>query len=280
MSNVTDLLSRLNKTLKKEKTAKEGNSNYADLKKLREEDFIKLKEGANKFVFLTPAESADPFTEWAYHGGLQEVSWYTVPCSTNFGEECTVCKVVAQLQKENYAGNKHLWGPIKQQFEYYAPVINVESEATIAAGPKYLRLSKAPMGVIFDWLKNLEPDELPFYSEEEPQRIIINYSKDAIPADKYKLDKKNAKPFSADQIAEWKELIKPIGTYFTARNNDNLTKLIDDYLLRMEELVSKDDSSEEEEEKEVAKKEEKTKSSEEAVVSEKKAASRLSALKK
>ena len=281
MSNVTDLLSRLNKTLKREKTAK-GNSSFADLKKLRDDDFIKLKEGINKFVFLTPAGSADPFTEWAYHGGLQEVSWYTVPCSTNFGEECTICKVVEQLQKENYTGNKHLWNPIKQQFEYYAPVINVESEATMAAGPKYLRLSKAPMTTIFDWLKNLEANELPFYSDEEPQRIIINYTKDAIPADKYKLDKKNARPFSEDQIAEWKSLIKPISTYFTIRNTDNLTKLVDEYLLRMEELVSSSEQEEQVEEKKVVvtESDSKSKTSEEAAVSEKKASSRLSSLKK
>jgi len=285
MSNVSELLSRLNKTLKKEKDSKKNNSSFDELKKLKEKDFYKMQEGVNKFVFITPANTEDPFKEWAYHAGLQEVSWYTNPCMVNFNKECTICNAIKSLQKD-YEKNRGIWYPIRQQFEYYAPVINVESSETIAEGVKWLRLTKNPMSTMFDWLKNLEKDELPFYSDEEPQKVLITYNPSAIPAEKYKLDKKNSKPFSEDQLDEWRSSIRPITDYFTATSEDRLSKMLDEYLIRIEEAIinSQDDDGEEvkksEETKVVSKKPVETKEDdEEEEKVTKKASSRLASLK-
>jgi len=245
MQQVSDLLSRLNKTLRKEKEKK--STSFADLKALRKKDIVELKEGKNNFIFITPNDEKAPIKDWAYHANLQEVAWYTIPCSSNYGEECMVCKIIEELKAENFKGNMHIWSPIQVQYEYYAPVIDVENEATIAQGVKWLRLPKGPMTTVYDWLDNLEKDEQPFYSNEEPQKIILTYEKKALPKDKYKLDKKNAKPFSQARIDEWSESLKEISNYFIPKGVEETKKLIDSYLIRVEEMVKTPDDKKSEE---------------------------------
>lgn len=238
---VSGLLSKLNKSLNKNGGKQANNSNTNDFKaqaEARKKAFIKCKEGKNQFIFIIPRHQEDPFFEWGYHQGLLSESWYTVPCDGhNKNESCIVCNMVEELKNSDWKGNRHIWNPIEQKTEFYAPVINMESEATIAEGPKWLKLPKTVMDQIFEWIKNLEEGEVPFYDEDQPERIIINFSADAAPKDKYKLDKKNGKPFDADQLEKFKDMIQPVQSFFFSKTQEQMKKIVEDYLDRVEGMV-------------------------------------------
>lgn len=238
------LLNRLDTALGKKK-ASGGRVDFKALDELKKKSFLKLKVGKNNVVFITPEGAEDPFTFRGFHNNLQEVSYYSVPCDQfNKNEDCTVCKVVDDLKAENYEGNKHLWFPIRQQIEYYAPVVVVDSEATIEEGIKWLKLSKTVMSQLTEWLRNLEKDELSFYSDEEPTKIIINYDKTAAPMEQYKLDKKSFKGFTAQQLAQWREELKPVSDFIFSKSQTEITKIVDGYFERVSKEVSEQTGNE------------------------------------
>lgn len=238
-SGILSVMQKLDKALGNKAKGTGGNKDFKDLNEARKKATIKLKEGKNQIAFLLAPGQDDPFVEWGYHQGLQEVSYYSVPCDNhNKNEKCYVCEVVESLKKEDFKKNRHLWAPIEQKIEHYAPVINMESTETIAEGPKWLRLPKSVMFTILEWLRNLEEGEVPFYDEAEPQRIIITYDKTEVPAKQYSLDKKNMRPFSEQQLTEWKGLIQPISTYIFSKKQEDIKKLIDEYFARIEETVT------------------------------------------
>lgn len=239
MKDVQSLLQRLDSALGKKKPGQGGKIDYKELASLKAKLFLKLKEGRNSIVFITPEGAEDPFVFSGFHSGLQETAYWSVPCDKfNKEEECLVCKVVDDLKAENFEGNKGIWLPIRQQTEYYAPVIVVDSEATIEEGVKWLRLSKTIMTQLTEWLRNLEKDEQPFYSDDEPQKVIINYDKKASPMEQYKLDKKNYKSFKEEKVAAWRAELKPVSDFIISKSLTELTKIVDQYFLRIASEVA------------------------------------------
>lgn len=242
VSDVSTVLARLDKTLHKNKN--KNQKSYKEQNEERKKSFIKFHEGKNSIALLIPDGKKDPFFEWGYHTGLQEVSYYSVPCDKfNKGEKCIICDLVDNL-KQDWEKNKHLWMPIQQKVEVYAPVVCLDSDKTIAEGPKWVKLSKTIMEVIFNWLNNLESDEFPPYYEEEPQKIIVTYDPEAQPKDKYKVDKKNMKAFSSSQLTEWKEMITPITDLMFSKTQEEVTKIVDEYLQRISDMLSEAEEEE------------------------------------
>lgn len=246
MKDVQGLLSRLDSALGKKKSGG-GKIDYKELAALKAKSFLKLKPGKNNIVFVTPEGAEDPFQFWGYHKNLQEVAYYSVPCDKfNKNEECVVCKVVDDLKAENHEGNKHLWLPIREMIEYYAPVVVVDSEATISEGIKWLRLSKTVMSQLTEWLRNLEKDEEAFYSDNEPQKVIVTYDPKAAPADQYKLDKKSFKGFDEQQLINWRSELKPVGDFILSKSLAEVTKIVDGYFERVtnDTATGEEDSNE------------------------------------
>lgn len=236
LNDVASVLARLDKSLNKNKN--KNKSSYKEANEARKKAVMKFHEGRNQIAFISPKGKKDPFFEWGYHTGLQEVSYYSVPCDKfNKGEKCIICDLVETL-KQDWEKNKHLWMPIQQKIEVYASVICMDSEETIAEGPKWVKLSKTIMDIIYNWLENLESDELPLYDEQEPQKLVVTYDAEALPKDKYKVDKKNMKPFSDSQLSEWKETLIPITNFMFSKSQDEISKIVDEYLQRIEDMVN------------------------------------------
>lgn len=239
MSNkdVSSLLAKLDSSLNRKKGA--GKKDWAAINEARKKAFFKPQQGKNQILVLTPTGSSDPFTIWGYHNNLQEVSYYSVPCDNfNKGEECVICNVVESLKKENWEGNKHLWMPIEQKTEYYAPIINLETSATIAEGVKWMRVSKTIMNQMVESLKNLEEGEVPFFDAENPQRIIINYDKNQSPSAQYTLQFKELKgAVSAQQIADNAGIVTPVSEYINSKSQEEIKKLVEEYFNRIAEVV-------------------------------------------
>lgn len=247
--NLKETLNRLDGKLGKKLT--EGNSNgrvdFKELKALKEEHFLKLTDGKHNIVFVLPEGANDPFSFWGIHQGLQETSYWSVPCDhENKDQECPVCKVIADLKSDDYEGNNHLWYPIRLQTEYYAPVVVVDSDETIEAGVKWLKIAKSVMTQLTEWLRNLEKDEEPFYSDDEPQKVIITYNSKAAVADKYKLDKKNGKAFTESQLKKFRANILPLESFLPSKSSTELNRILEGYFGRVatEVAVDKTDADE------------------------------------
>ena len=244
IKDMGSLLNRLDSALGKKKSA--GKIDFKELDELKKKSFLKLSVGKTNLVFITPKNAEDPFVFRGFHNNLQEISYYSVPCDLfNKNEACTVCKVVDDLKAESYDTNKHLWFPIRQQIEYYAPVVVVDTEATIGEGIKWLKLSKTVMSQLTEWLRNLEKEELPFYSDEEATKVIVNYDKLAAPMEQYKLDKKSYKGFTEQQLAGWRESLRPVSDFIFSKSQADITKIVDGYFERVSKEVEPQSDSEE-----------------------------------
>lgn len=243
---VSALLNRFDKTFRKPAQ----NNDWKELKAMKEKYITKCHDGKNQFIFITPEGATDPFVEWGYHQGLQEVEYFAIPCEEhNKGEECIVCNLVHAQQKANFEGNKHIWLPIQKKIEFWAPVVNVTTATTIAEGPKWLKVSKSAMDQMIEWLKNLESDEVPFYDESDPQRVIFNYDANTkVFKDKYKLDKKNASALPAQQLADFKGALPAISTFFTSKTQEETKRLLETFLERIEEQTATSETSQESDE--------------------------------
>lgn len=242
---VSNLLARLDSAIGK-KGKSTGKKDFAAAKAA----FWKPKEGKNTILVITPTGSEDPFTFWGFHKGLQEVDYYSVPCDHyNRGEDCLVCNVEAGLKKENWEGNKHLWLPIEQKTETYAPIIDYTNAATIAEGPKWFRISKTIMDQIVNSIKNLEEGEVPFYDQSAPQRLVINYDKNQAPATMYsvsfKLMKESEKP-SEEQFEEWASKVQPVSEFIFSKSQEQIKKIVDEYFVRVASEIDNSISTDEE----------------------------------
>lgn len=242
---VASLLAKLEASLGKKKNVK---VDYAEAKKA----FWKPQSGKNQIAILTPAGQSDPFVMWGYHKGLQEVDYYSVPCDKmNKDEHCVICEVVENLKAENWEGNKHLWMPIEQKIDTYAPIIDLSSAATIAMGPKWMRISKTIMTQLILSIQNLEEGEVPFFDAEAPQRIILDYDKTETPANQYKVTLKGLKEKDTiKMMAEFAQSINPVGNYIFSKTQDSNKKLIEEYFARissnLEESMDKKNSNDDE----------------------------------
>ena len=237
--NLESLIDRLETKLGKKKPTRGGRQDYKALKALEDKHVMKLKEGKNNIVIITPEGQEDPFTFLYYHLNLSSIApWIRTYCPQgNADEECVVCNTIKSLQEDNYKGNMALWQPILQKIDYYVPAINVESAATIAEGPKWVKLSKTVTSVLTEWIKNLEEGEEPFYSDDEPQKLTITYTKGVAPAEQYKVDKKNYKAFDEQTLARFRSQIISLYDIYPSKSNEELKKLLDEYLVRIQESI-------------------------------------------
>ena len=243
--NVADLLSKMDAATGKNKQKGGGKIDYKEIGEAKKRDFYKFKEGKNNLVLVTPETGGEPFTFWHVHEGLQEKAFYSSDCkASNDGEDCLICSVVKDLQDEDWKGNENIWKPIRLKTQYYATVVNVESDATIKEGIKWVKLANSLTGTMTEWLRNLEVDEEPFYSDKEPQKLIITYDSSAAPADKYKIDKKTYKGFSESQLSEWREKLKGFRDYQIPKSQAEIKKLVDAYLERVANEVSESTDAE------------------------------------
>lgn len=230
---VASLLAKLDAAMGKKKSAQK--IDWAEAKKA----FWKPKDGKNQIAVITPEGLSDPFVSWGYHKGLQEVEYYSVPCDKmNKDEHCVICEVVDQLKAENWEGNKHLWMPIEQKIDTYAPIIDLSSAATIAEGAKWMRVSKTIMLQMIESLKILEEGEVPFFDLENPQRLIISYDKTQAPASQYNVSFKDMK--DKDIIAKMVEAshnIRPVGDFIFSKSQDSNKKLVEEYFARISNVL-------------------------------------------
>ena len=237
--NVSGLLARLNKSLNKKQEGNKGTTR--DFKKEAEERkkcFVKCAEGRNDFVFLVPEGREDPFFEWGYHQGLQEVAWHSVACdAANKGEDCVICNVVEELQKDNFKGNMHIWQPIQKRIEIYAPVVDLNN---LAAGARWIKVPKNVITTMVGWLEALEPNEVPFYDHDEPKKIIMTYKSSEAPATKYQVVEKPTERFSEEQIADWLGNLKSLDSLMISRKAEDVKKILDEYFARIENMVKEE----------------------------------------
>lgn len=247
--HVLSTLNKLDSLIGKNK--KKGRVDFKELNELRKKAFLKLKEGKNSVAFVRPDEkSEDPFFVWGYHNSLQEVAYYSVPCNKfNKNENCVICNVIESLQEEDREKNKSIWFPIRQQTEIYAPVVDLDNESE---GLKWLRISKTIVSQLTEWLRNLEATEEPFYSDNEPQKVIISYDKSEQPMSQYKLVNKNMKAFTAQQLADWRGNLKPVADYIFGKKEDELKTLVDEYFERVSNEIGTATTNAEQEKEQVA----------------------------
>ena len=235
--NLGSLLQKLDKVIGVRPTGQRVDWKERDA--LKKKSFTKLQPGKNNIVAV-PHNPEDPFVIWGYHNSLQKESYWSVPCDAhNKNEQCIVCDVIADLKAENEEGNRHIWFPIELKFEFYIPIVNVDSEDTIEEGPKWLRFGKSILSQFKEWLDNTDDDEEPFYSDEEPQKVIVTYNKSAAPSEMYKLDKKRMKPFDKSTLKEWRGKLEPVETFLYSKTEDQLKKIVDEYFERVAAEVEK-----------------------------------------
>lgn len=234
-TQVSALLDRLDAAIGKKNKGNGGKKDWVAINAARKAAFWKPKEGKNTILVLTPSFGTDPFTFWGFHKGLQEVDYYSVPCDHyNKAEDCMVCNVVKGLKEDGWEANKHLWMPIEQKTETYAPIIDYTTAASIAEGPKWFRISKTIMDQIINSVKNLEDGEFPFYDETAPQRLIITYDKTQLPATMYSVSFKAMKDVpTAEEFADWKSKVQPVGEYIYSKSQDEIKKIVDEYFVRV-----------------------------------------------
>jgi hypothetical protein len=243
-SNLQETLARLNKMT----SQKKGTGG----KKIK---YYKAKNGRNEILVLPFKETDDPFLQWGEHKNLQDPGYLSVPCSAyNHGESCPVCDVVSDLKNEDWQGNKDIWMPIETKTRFYSPVIDLKN---IDEGVQWFSYGKTVLAQFETWLMNLEEDELPFYDLDSPEKVIINYDKEADASLRYKLDRKILKKIPdeifdlhedglegiADEMEDIKELLDA-----WKKSDDVLAQMIDDYLKAITAELEEEKEEEEKEE--------------------------------
>lgn len=178
--------------------------------------YFQCKEGRNDVLVLPLTADGHPFAEWFVHKGLIDPAkpWFAIACDKhNDGGECVICDMANALKDQNIKGNEALWKLLEATKEMYSPVIDLND---VDAGVQWWSYGRSISGQFETWLKNLDEDEKPFYDPAGPQKVIVTYTKEAAPKDKYKLDRKNLKPIAESQYEKWFGTIKPIDQ---VRNN-------------------------------------------------------------
>jgi hypothetical protein len=210
--------------------------------------FFKPKPGKNNLLVLPTPFTGDPFNEWGTHKNLLAEAWRDVACvKHNKGEECIICSVVDDLKAKDWRGNFNIWKPLELKIRYFSPVIDLDN---IDEGVQWWGYGKTVLSQFETWLLNLEEGEVPFYDINQPEKVILNYNKEADPMSMYKLDKKLLpKAFTASQNEIWAEQIKPLTEVFTYEMPaDELMKALEQYLERVNNDIAATDTDAEEEE--------------------------------
>lgn len=196
--------------------------------------FYKPKPGKNNLLILSTPQTGDPFLEWGGHKNLLDIAYQDIACNKhNKGEDCLICQVIDDLQKQNWKGNFPIWKPIELKIRYFSPVVDLDD---LEAGVQWWGYGKSVLTQFETWLLNLEEGEEAFYSETEPVKVIVTYNKEAEPANMYKLDKKSIKPFPTEQIATWKSGIKPlIEIMGVGKSQEEVSTALESYMTKIQE---------------------------------------------
>lgn len=267
MSSHSSVLDKLNRAVGKRQNDGNARVDYKALAEIKKKSIYKFKKGKNEIVFvnseLTEDEDnpKDPFLLWSIHQGLQETSYWSVNCDKgNKDENCPICNLIEDLKSDNYKANEHIFKPILQKFETWVTIVDVSSEATISEGIKWVRLSKSIVTQLNEWITNLEEGEEEFYNDGAPQKIIVNYNPSETPANQYKLDKKNYKAFSEERLEKWRAELKPFAEFNPSKSENEIKKMLDEYLIRIEKDASEkeEESNEDEDEDDEEQEEPKT----------------------
>ena len=192
--------------------------------------FYKVKKGKNNLIILPTPQTEDPFLEWGVHKNLLDVAWKDVPCNKyNKNEECLVCQVIEDLQKDNWKGNFPIWKPIEKKIRYFSPIVDLDD---IKLGVQWWGYGKSVLSQLENWMTNLEDEETPFYELESIEKVIVSYDPDADPSLMYKLDKKNlpANLVTMEQLEVWVASVKPLVELMTFElSGEKLAEALDDY---------------------------------------------------
>lgn len=204
--------------------------------------YFSPKKGKNNLLFLATEETGDPFLVWGEHKGLLDKDWKTIPCKAhNKGEECLVCSIIKDLQKQDWKGNFNIWKPIEQKKRYFSPVVDLDD---LSAGLQWWGYGKSVLGQLENWLLNLEEGETPFYDLENPEKVVVSYDPDADPSLKYKLDKKTLKEIPSEVEKAIKE-IKPLVEVITFEKTDEqLAELLESYMAKIQSELEQTDDDE------------------------------------
>lgn len=212
---------------------------------------FKPAEGKNELVIVAAQGEKNPFMQWTVIAGLKPVAFHTISSQSNFvdseGEPLVdpIEEFHAEL-KTDFNANlpiiKHL--QINQQ-----TVIAVLDLKNIEKGIQYWRAPKALTDEVVKFFENLEEDE-----DEEGkgefwnidgtnfQKIIVEYSKNAIPASKkYSVSLKTLNAKIIDTFKErYKELVpslKPITAVMAGStvSMDESKRLLEAFKVRIAE---------------------------------------------
>ena len=206
---------------------------------------FKAKVGKNNLLILPTPMTGDPFLDWGSHKSLLDLPSKDTACNKhNHGQECLICDVIADLQKQAWKANFPIWKPIEKKIRYYSYVIDLDN---ISEGLQLWSYGKSVLSQFETWLKDLEGDEKEFYDQESPEKIIVTYDDKADPMNMYKLNKKPLKAFDKKQVAEWTSEIKPLNEIFKFdKTNEEIEVLLQTYTNKIQESLNSTDVSEEE----------------------------------
>ena len=236
MSNLKETLARLSKLT----AQNQGGGSKVN--------FYSPKNGKNNIIVFPTTETGDPFLTWGEHKGLQDVDWKTVPCEKqNKGEECIVCQVIDDLKAQDWKGNFKIWKPIEMKLRYFSPVVDLDEPEK---GLQWWGYGKSVLGQFENWLINLDEGELPFYDLETPEKVIVNYDKNADPALKYKLEHKPFKGMT-DELRALASEIKPLTEVMKfSKTKEELAEMLESYMSKIADELSGEETPEEPEQEE------------------------------
>ena len=210
--------------------------------------FYKVKKGKNNLIILPTPMTEDPFLEWGVHKNLLDVAWKDVPCNKhNKNEECLVCQVIEDLQKDNWKGNFPIWKPIEKKIRYFSPIVDLDD---IKLGVQWWGYGKSVLSQLENWMTNLEDEETPFYELESLEKVIVSYDPDADPSLMYKLDKKNlpANLVTMEQLEAWVASVKPLVELMTFElSEEKLAEALDDYTQAIQQKLEEEAANPKEE---------------------------------
>jgi len=238
-AKLQDTIARLTKMASQKKSSGTG-------KKI---NYWKAKQGKNELLVLPFPDLGDPFLEWGEHKNLLEPSYLSIPCAQhNSGEPCPVCDVVKDLKNDNWKGNKEIWSPIETKTRFYSPVIDLND---VEAGIQWFSYGKTVLSQFQTWLVNLEEDESAFYDLQNPEKIIVNYDKEADAALRYKLDRKVLKklPEGLEDLEDLVENMDSLPELLNQwkRSDEELAQIVDDYLRTVTEALAETEESDDDE---------------------------------
>ncbi len=205
----------------------------------------------NNLLVLNFPNSNDPFAFYHQHANLL-TEGKTIPCKEgNLEEKCIICEVVKELKADDWRGNLPIWKPIEAKIRYYSPVVDLDD---LESGVQYWGYGASVMNQFEGWLSNLEDDEKEFYNPEDPKKVIVDYDKSKDAANMYRLDKKDLKNITKEQIENWQkevQLFTEVTKYFYKTEEEEeilVQKYLDQAKSKLSEAPETETADEENEE--------------------------------